>query len=401
MLKKLNNCFWQNGKNEKKIEKWNNNNVKSTARDDTSPPLWRRCTMGTPYSYPQLRWLRTTFLQFLVRRKTNVPLGICVRTPGKFETDSLQFSCNIDMKMIRSWNSTGLVPFFAVFVWISWTGSSVVCPGKISTRTRPALRRFHSLLGSPENPWTILPVLPTSVSKQDVRESFQDKARNQSRYVPLLSTAWLLCHVAKSISSMELYSIRSWISRRSHFLWFRIKLCEIPNKAFEVDFRIPWSPPDLFHLRLGIWSVHLFFGVVTARIFWRVPKFPAPQCLRPKYFLSNFLPHTVHIQGKLHVPLSYQIGGVLTGGIPPWSRKESLVLWMVLQKLSHTVFFPPAIAHHFSFTPECDSTAEVPHLILRTAHSAIPFVSDRWSVDVQWFHDHCSQDLPNSKELSV
>ena len=38
--------------------------------------------------------------------------------------------------------------------------------------------------------------------------------------------------------------------------------------------------------------------------------------------------------------------------------------------------------------------------ILRTALSAILFVSDRWSVDVQWFHDTSSQDLPNYNELS-
>ena len=39
---------------------------------------------------------------------------------------------------------------------------------------------------------------------------------------------------------------------------------------------------------------------------------PAPPCLRPKYLLSKFLPHTIHIQGIVRVKLSYQIGGVLT-----------------------------------------------------------------------------------------
>ena len=39
--------------------------------------------------------------------------------------------------------------------------------------------------------------------------------------------------------------------------------------------------------------------------------------------------------------------------------------------------------------------------ILRTALSAILFVSDLCGVDVQWFQERSSQALPNSKELSV
>ena len=58
-------------------------------------------------------------------------------------------------------------------------------------------------------------------------------------------------------------------------------------------------------------------------------------------------------------------------------------------------------AHHFSSKPECNNTTDVPSFILCTALSAIPFVSDRWRVDIQWFHDRPSQDLPNSNELSV
>ena len=48
-----------------------------------------------------------------------------------------------------------------------------------------------------------------------------------------------------------------------------------------------------------------------------------------------------------------------------------------------------------------DRTAEVPSFTLRTALSAIPFVSDLCGVDVQWFQDNSSQDMPNSKEMSV
>ena len=39
--------------------------------------------------------------------------------------------------------------------------------------------------------------------------------------------------------------------------------------------------------------------------------------------------------------------------------------------------------HQFSFRPDCNSTADVPSLTLRTALSAIPLVSDRCGVDVQ------------------
>ena len=58
-------------------------------------------------------------------------------------------------------------------------------------------------------------------------------------------------------------------------------------------------------------------------------------------------------------------------------------------------------AHQLSFRPDCNNTAEVPSFTLRTALSAIPFVSDRCGVDVQWFQERSSLALPNSKELSV
>ena len=58
-------------------------------------------------------------------------------------------------------------------------------------------------------------------------------------------------------------------------------------------------------------------------------------------------------------------------------------------------------AHHSLPRPDCNSTADVPSFTLRTALSAIPSVSDLCGVDVQWFRDNSSQDLPNSKELAV
>ena len=58
-------------------------------------------------------------------------------------------------------------------------------------------------------------------------------------------------------------------------------------------------------------------------------------------------------------------------------------------------------AHQLSFRPDCNNTAEVLSFTLRTALSAIPFVSDLCGIHVQWFQERSSQALPNSKELSV
>ena len=55
-------------------------------------------------------------------------------------------------------------------------------------------------------------------------------------------------------------------------------------------------------------------------------------------------------------------------------------------------------AHQLSFRPDCNNTAEVPSFTLRTALSAIPLVSDRCGVVVQWFQERSSQALPNSKK---
>ena len=45
-------------------------------------------------------------------------------------------------------------------------------------------------------------------------------------------------------------------------------------------------------------------------------------------------------------------------------------------------------AHHSIFRPDCNSSADVPSFTLRTALSAIPFVSGMCGVDVQWFQDN-------------
>ena len=55
------------------------------------------------------------------------------------------------------------------------------------------------------------------------------------------------------------------------------------------------------------------------------------------------------------------------------------------------------------FHPSLTATMQQTFLLftLRTALSAIPFVSDLCGVDVQWFQERSSQALPNSDELSV
>ena len=58
-------------------------------------------------------------------------------------------------------------------------------------------------------------------------------------------------------------------------------------------------------------------------------------------------------------------------------------------------------AHQFSSRPDCSNTAEVPSFTLRTALSAIPFVSDLCGVDVQIIPREIFIGFPNSKELSM
>ena len=90
-----------------------------------------------------------------------------------------------------------------------------------------------------------------------------------------------------------------------------------------------------------------------------------------------------------------------------------IVLSTVLPSLAPRLRIDDCSAIHFlhwelcdphlglSFRPDCSNTADVPSFTRRTALSAIPFVSDLCGVDVQWFQERSSQDLPNSKELSV
>ena len=73
----------------------------------------------------------------------------------------------------------------------------------------------------------------------------------------------------------------------------------------------------------------------------------------------------------------------------------------ILNVSQMAVTFHRITAHHFSSKPDGNNTAYVPSFNLRAALAAIPFVSDRWGIDAQWFHDWFSQDFPNSNEMSV
>ena len=63
---------------------------------------------------------------------------------------------------------------------------------------------------------------------------------------------------------------------------------------------------------------------------------------------------------------------------------------------SSTPWNPPTIllSRH-----DCNSTADVPSWTLRTALSAIPFVSDLCDVDVQWFQESSSQDFAKFQRI--
>ena len=54
-------------------------------------------------------------------------------------------------------------------------------------------------------------------------------------------------------------------------------------------------------------------------------------------------------------------------------------------------------AHHFSSKSDCDNMQQtsIPEFCVPLSQQS-HFVSDRWCVDVQWFHDNSSQALPNS-----
>ena len=126
-----------------------------------------------------------------------------------------------------------------ILIWISRSSSTAVCPGKYSTRTQMALCRFQKI----NSWWCVMPKNHPMCSfhlspwRQEVRAFFQEKARDLSRRVPLLLPAWLLCHVAKSISSKEHNAIRSLWSHKFHF-------CD-SGSNFAKYWTMSWAPRSL------------------------------------------------------------------------------------------------------------------------------------------------------------
>ena len=61
----------------------------------------------------------------------------------------------------------------------------------------------------------------------------------------------------------------------------------------------------------------------------------------------------------------------------------------------------PSQSHHFSGSPHCTRATAVPSFTLRTALSATPFASERWSVLVSWFQCESWKTFIKSLELSM
>ena len=152
-----------------------------------------------------------------------------------------------------------------------------------------------------------------------------------------------------------------------------------------------FSEPDLlqrvwpFHLRLGIWTFHHSLAS-TLPLHWVFEhgfqmrlSFPIPQCLRPWCLLSRFPQRATHV---LKIYLARLLGR--SDAVATHQARDlecfaggSNIPWNPL-----TIFHPDLIAN---------STAAVPSLILRTALSAIPSISDLCGVDLQWFQERSSR----------
>ena len=195
--------------------------------------------------------------------------------------------------------------------------------------------------------------------------------------------------------------------------WYRIK----------VDVLSSWSPPIKFDSSICDWKFEfsIFWEILLPLhwVFWS--RFQSPQCLQPICHPSKFTPRTNRIRGTIQARLSFQIDGFLNGLSERLGHTQQVnqTEWSVFKRFSKTSFVWSlsirqeilnvsqigiahfGICHHFSSRPDCNNTADVPSFTLRTALSAIPFVSDLCGVDVQWFQERSSEALPNSKKLSV
>ena len=136
-----------------------------------------------------------------------------------------------------------------------------------------------------------------------------------------------------------------------------------------------------------------------------LPSPPSLQCLRPLLcLLSRFLPRTTRNRGIYLARLVDQTGGVSMcpsqrqSDIRPSLQTILLVRFMVFQTASqkvpsHQTRDLECFADGINIPgnqptircpkPGCNISADVPSFTLRTALSAIPFVSDLCAVDVQ------------------
>ena len=135
---------------------------------------------------------------------------------------------------------------------------------------------------------------------------------------------------------------------------------------------------------------------------------------------DRFSPRIMHSRKMYLVRLLSRTDVVATGLSKKFGDIRSLLQTVLLVRqeafrtafrkvFSHQKVHPEFFADSSPWNPPSirypDRTAIAPQMshsfTLRTALSAIPSVSDLCGVDVQWFQGNSSQDLPNSKELSV
>ena len=191
--------------------------------------------------------------------------------------------------------------------------------------------------------------------------------------------------------------------------------CSCSSPRFRRSRNKVFSDPDLlqiillYHLRSGMWTFHQCWALspLSHRIFFawisdasipsnssmsptKVSRFqisPREQGVAEEYSRENFLTKLVESW------LVFRGNRVLFNHRTKWNLwsfkrfSKSPVSPVRQEILNVSSNIPWNPAHHFSSRPHCNNTAEVPSSILRTALSAIPCVSERWRVDVQWFHD--------------
>ena len=157
-----------------------------------------------------------------------------------------------------------------------------------------------------------------------------------------------------------------------------------------------YSLPDIFAEPSATRNINYpsFLGVIktsfafslSGYIFWCVSLFPILQSQQSEYILPKILTANKACPRRIHQIFVHFDISRLPGGLGHLADSNSIT------QNPTTAYHPIQIAK---------KTADVPSLIRRAARSAIPLISDRWSVVVGWFHDDASQYLPNSNELHI